>query len=113
MAIFTGALWLLGAFTIPETYAPVILRKRAAALSKQTGKFYLSKLEADQNSGSRGKPSAIALYKTALSRPWVLLIREPIVTLLSVYMAIIYGTLFVTPVYSTRKYLIANHRTGI
>lgn len=33
-------------------------------------------------------------FKTALSRPWILLFREPIVFLLSIYMAIIYGTLY-------------------
>lgn len=33
-------------------------------------------------------------FKTALSRPWILLLREPIVLMLSIYMAIIYGTLY-------------------
>ena len=39
MAIFTGALWILGAVTIPDTYPPVLLRKRAAASleSNRTG----------------------------------------------------------------------------
>lgn len=32
MAIFTGALWIIGILTISETYAPVLLRKRAQAL---------------------------------------------------------------------------------
>jgi hypothetical protein len=31
---------------------------------------------------------------TAITRPWILLLREPIVLLLSIYMAIIYGTLY-------------------
>ncbi len=34
------------------------------------------------------------LLKTSLVRPWVLLFREPIVLLLSIYMAIIYGVLY-------------------
>lgn len=29
LAAFTGAIWLLGVLFIPETYAPVLLRKRA------------------------------------------------------------------------------------
>jgi hypothetical protein len=41
-----------------------------------------------------GKKSITQEFKTALSRPWILLFREPIVLLLSVYMAIIYGTLY-------------------
>ena len=90
IAIFTGSLWILGTFTIPETYAPVLLRKRAAALSEQTGQVYRSGLEI-----ARGPPPTIAeSFKVALSRPWILLFSEPIVLLLSIYMAIIYGTLY-------------------
>ena len=90
MAIFTGVLWIVASLVIPETYPPVLLRKRAEALSKTSGKIYRSKLEI--STGPR--PSVTQTFKTALSRPWVLLLREPIVLLLSVYMAIIYGTLY-------------------
>lgn len=90
MAIFTGAVWIIGSLLIPETYPPVLLRKRAAALSKITGKVYRSKMEVD--AGAR--PSVGQAFRTALSRPWILLLREPIVLLLSIYMAIIYGTLY-------------------
>ncbi|KAL8835690.1 MAG: hypothetical protein Q9170_003229 [Blastenia crenularia] len=89
MAIFAGTLWILGALTIPETYAPVLLRKRAAKLTEETGKIYRSKLEA-----GKPKPSLIKTFSVALSRPWILLFKEPIVLLLSIYMAIIYGTLY-------------------
>ena len=89
MAIFTGCLWILGAFTIPETYAPLLLRKRAAKLSRDTGNVYRSKLEV-----GKPKPSLAKSFKVALSRPWILLIKEPIVLLLSIYLAIIYGTLY-------------------
>lgn len=34
------------------------------------------------------------LFKTSLGRPWKLLLLEPIVLLLSLYMAIVYGTLY-------------------
>ncbi|KEF63648.1 uncharacterized protein A1O9_01626 [Exophiala aquamarina CBS 119918] len=89
MAIFTGFLWLVGALTIPETYAPVLLKRRAAALAKRTGKAYVSIIERRQ-----GKQSPAAAFKKALTRPWALLFLEPIVLLISIYMAIIYGTLF-------------------
>jgi MFS family permease len=42
----------------------------------------------------QGKVTFGETFKVALSRPWVLLFREPIVFLLSLYMAIIYGTLY-------------------
>lgn len=89
LAAFSGFFWIVGTLLVPETYAPVLLRKRAAKLSKMTGKVYKSKMEVD-----RGAISLSQTMKTALLRPWVLLFKEPIVLLLSIYMAIIYGTLY-------------------
>ncbi|KAF4549545.1 MFS-type transporter-like protein 27 [Elsinoe fawcettii] len=89
MAIFTGVLWLVGGMVVPETYPPVLLRKRAAALSKKTGKVYKSESDAQQGPVSLGH-----VFTTALSRPWILLFKEPIVLLLTIYMAIIYGVLY-------------------
>jgi hypothetical protein len=89
MAIFTGILCIFGALTIPETYAPVLLQKRAKALSKRDGKVYISIMEKKQ-----GKVKPAAAFKKALSRPWALLFTEPIVLLISIYMAILYGTLY-------------------
>jgi MFS family permease len=89
MAIFTGILWIIGSFLIPESYPPVILRQRAKELSRRTGKVYKTRGDIDQ-----GETSAIEVFKTSLSRPWILLFQEPIVLLLSIYMAIIYGTLY-------------------
>ena len=91
IAIFTGVLWIVGTLVVPETYAPVLLQRRAAKLSKMTGKVYVSKIEHD-----KGKQSLLNTYKIALSRPWILLVREPIVLLLSIYVAIVYGTLYLT-----------------
>lgn len=83
MAIFTGVLWIAGSLILPETYAPVLLRRRAAKLSEMTGKVYLSQMDYD-----RGRQTFGQTMRIALSRPWLLLIREPIVFLLSLYMAI-------------------------
>ncbi|KAJ5908001.1 MFS general substrate transporter [Penicillium taxi] len=87
LGAFSGVVWILGTLLIPETYAPM-LRRRAAKLSQMTGKIYRSKPEIDQGKINLGKS-----FKIALSRPWALLFREPIVFLLSLYIAIIYGTL--------------------
>ncbi|KAK4890488.1 hypothetical protein LTR27_010769 [Elasticomyces elasticus] len=89
MAIFTGVLWLVGTLVIPETYAPVLQRRRAQKLSQMTGKVYRSRGDVDQ-----GQPTFRQVFRTSLLRPWLLLFREPIVLLLSIYMAIIYGTLY-------------------
>lgn len=87
MALFSGFIWLVGCLIGPETYPPVLLRRRAAALSKRTGKVYISKGDLDQ-----GKTSFGEVFSASLARPWVLLFTEPIVLMLSIYMAIIYGT---------------------
>ncbi|KAI9742148.1 MAG: hypothetical protein M1818_004048 [Claussenomyces sp. TS43310] len=88
-AIFAGVLWILTALVLPETYPTILLRKRAHKLSQMSGKVYRSKSEAFQ-----GAKTAKELFKESILRPWVLLIFEPIVLLLSIYMSIIYGTLY-------------------
>jgi MFS family permease len=88
MTIFAGVMWILGLVFVPETYAPVLLRKRAAKLSAMTGKVYCTKEDA------KGRTSSRQALSTAMVRPWILLFKEPIVLVLSIYMAIIYGTLY-------------------
>lgn len=93
-AIFTGVLWIACVLFVPETYAPVLLRKRAAELRKVTGKFYVSKVDASNWEHRGRKGEKMKQIKTAMVRPWVLLFSEPIVFLTSIYMAIVYGTLY-------------------
>ncbi|THY01232.1 MFS transporter [Aureobasidium pullulans] len=89
LAIFAGVLWIAGSLIVPETYAPVLLRRRAEELSKRTGMVYMTKFDIE-----RGPISAKQMVSTVLVRPWILLFTEPIVLLLSIYIAIIYGTLY-------------------
>ncbi|KAE8350542.1 major facilitator superfamily domain-containing protein [Aspergillus coremiiformis] len=89
LAAFAGLIWIAGCLLVPETYAPVLLRNRAMHLTALTGKAHRSKLDLD-----RGPVTMTSAFATALSRPWILLVREPIVLLLSTYMALIYGTLY-------------------
>ncbi|RFU35058.1 hypothetical protein B7463_g1276, partial [Scytalidium lignicola] len=88
LAIYAAILTALGAVLLPETYPPVLLRRRAAMLTKITGKRYLSVIDADHPQSVR------ELVQTALIRPWVLLIFEPIVLITTIYMSCIYGTLY-------------------
>lgn len=87
--IFIGIVGILGVISIPETYGPVLLQQRASRLSKADGKVYISVLEKSQG---KKKPSEV--FQRALFRPWVFLFLEPIVLIASVYMAIIYGTVY-------------------
>ncbi|KAF4181852.1 hypothetical protein CNMCM8694_000788 [Aspergillus lentulus] len=87
--IFIGVIGIIGVIFVPETYGPVLLIRRANQLSKANGKVYISVLEKNQG---KKKPSEV--FQRALIRPWVLLFREPIVLVASLYMAIIYGTVY-------------------
>lgn len=86
VACFSALFGIVCLIALPETYAPVLLNKRAARLSSITGRVYRSKIEIEQ-----GRKHPATVFKIAICRPWVLLFREPIVMLLSVYLAIIYG----------------------
>lgn len=88
--ILIGVIGILGVIFVPETYGPVLLAQRAIRLSRQDGKDYISVLEKSQG---RKKPSQV--FQRALVRPWVFLFREPIVFVGSLYMAIIYGTIYI------------------
>ncbi|KAH9904402.1 MFS general substrate transporter [Xylariomycetidae sp. FL2044] len=87
--ILTGVMVILGVAFVPETYTPYLLIRRAKKLSQINGKVYISKLEA-------GKPrkSARGVFSTAISRPWIILLFEPSVLLISIYSAIVYGILY-------------------
>ncbi|TXT13248.1 hypothetical protein VHUM_00615 [Vanrija humicola] len=71
-----------------ETYSPLLLRQRATTLSKATGKVYRFRADA-------AKPLDVkALFIASLARPWKFLFLEPIVLIFSIYIAIIYGILY-------------------
>ena len=86
---FIGIVWMAGLILLPETYGPVLLRNIAKRLSRKTEKVYISVLEKN----NRGVELSEVFGKT-LKRPWVLLFWEPIVLIASIYMAILYGTLY-------------------
>ncbi|KAF9887736.1 hypothetical protein FE257_009689 [Aspergillus nanangensis] len=90
LAVCGAVVGVVVAGTVSETYAPVLLRRRAARLTKLTGRVYRSKVEAEKNSSE----SIARLIRRSLLRPWVLLFREPIVLLFALYSGIVYGTLY-------------------
>jgi multidrug resistance protein len=86
--IVSGASWILITLTLPETYAPAILLKRAKKLRKDTGDSkYVTEHEVNP------RPLKDTLY-LILFRPMQLLVLEPIVFLVSVYMSVLYGLLY-------------------
>lgn len=89
IAILGGVMWIVTMLATRETYAPFILRCRAKALSRMTGSVYVSRLDAGQPSKTLSQELSVSF-----TRPWILLFCEPIVLLTSLYVAIVYGTLY-------------------
>ncbi|TGO14710.1 hypothetical protein BTUL_0049g00190 [Botrytis tulipae] len=84
--ILSGCAWIACGF-VKETYAPVILIKKAAKMRKETG---------DERYWCRydQKKSFFEILKINLSRPFVLCFTEPILWFWNTYIAIIYGILY-------------------
>ncbi|KWU44138.1 Benomyl/methotrexate resistance protein [Rhodotorula sp. JG-1b] len=89
LTIFSFVMLFSGALN-PETYAPVLLRRRAAALQKETGKVYRSMYDLHPMFAA---PFAVKM-KAALLRPFLLLIKEPICSLFALYTSAVYGMLY-------------------
>ncbi|KAJ4149262.1 Synaptic vesicle transporter SVOP [Fusarium falciforme] len=86
--ILSGVVWVLITFTVPETYTPTILARRAAKLRKETGEAdHVTEQELDM------RPLSERL-RIFLIRPFQLLFGELIVFLISIYMSVLYGLLY-------------------
>jgi multidrug resistance protein len=86
--ILAAIVWILITFTVPETYAPTILAARAKKLRATTGeKDHVTEQDLDL------RPFVDRLW-IFLVRPVQLLFQEPIVFLVSVYMSVLYGLLY-------------------
>lgn len=86
--IFAGVVYILITFTVPETYAPIILAKRAKKLRKETGE---SDYVTEQDLDMRPFSERLRMF---LIRPVQLLFSEMIVLLISLYMSVLYGLLY-------------------
>ncbi|KAH7369358.1 polyamine transporter 2 [Plectosphaerella cucumerina] len=86
--ILAFVVWVLITFTVPETYAPTILARRAASLRKSTGD---PSHVTEQDLDPRPMSARLAVF---LIRPFQLLFGELIVFLISLYMSVLYGLLY-------------------
>ncbi|PSR80518.1 major facilitator superfamily domain-containing protein [Coniella lustricola] len=88
IAIFAGATTIASLFILRETYAPVILERKAARLRKQTGVM-------DYHSSLQLEGTSKQIFMAALLRPARLLILVPVVTSVCVYIAVVYGLMYI------------------
>lgn len=86
--IFAFVVWVFISFTVPETYAPTILGKRAKKLRKETGS---QEYVTEQDLDLRPLAERLTIF---LIRPLQLLFGELIVFLISLYMSVLYGMLY-------------------
>ncbi|ROW01317.1 hypothetical protein VMCG_05900 [Cytospora schulzeri] len=86
--IFAAVVWVFITFTVPETYAPTILAKRAKKMRKETGNAdHVTEAELD----TRPLSERLRIF---LIRPLQLLFGELIVFLIALYMSVLYGLLY-------------------
>ncbi|KAE8384529.1 major facilitator superfamily domain-containing protein [Aspergillus alliaceus] len=79
---------LIALFVVPETYGPVLLQKRAARLRVETNNSSLhSFLDIHKSTMS----DIVTKY---LFRPFQMLVQEPILVAMTIYLALIYGILY-------------------
>ena len=98
---------VVGFILLPETYAPTLLRKKAAKIRNETGneKVYTI-FDVDEPWHAR--------FRHNLIRPFILLATQPIIQVLSAYMAVMYGCMYLLlTVFPVTFSEIYNERPGI
>lgn len=79
---------VLGVFFLKETYAPVLLKRKTQRLIKETGNTKLrpAGYEKDIPLGTR--------LRTALVRPAIMITTQPIIQVIALYMAYLFGLIY-------------------
>ncbi|THH28754.1 hypothetical protein EUX98_g5450 [Antrodiella citrinella] len=88
LTLFSSACLLLVLFTLPETYVPILLVRKAEKLRKETGdERWWAPLE-------KRKISALQRVEETLNRPFKILVQEPMLIAITIYMSFVYGCLY-------------------
>ena len=84
---FAGVMWIVSSL-IPETYAPVILKRKAARLRKETGN---PKIMTEQEAQGI---SMSEMMRACLLRPLYFAVTEPVLVATCFYVCLIYSLLY-------------------
>ncbi|KAG6826910.1 hypothetical protein H0H92_013935 [Tricholoma furcatifolium] len=90
MMIFAGSCTTWVIFTIPETYAPVLLLKKAKKLRKEDPVVH-KHLYAEHE---KQDWSVMGVIHRTLFRPFHMLAMEPVLVLITIYLSLVYGLLY-------------------
>ncbi|EMC92415.1 hypothetical protein BAUCODRAFT_77726 [Baudoinia panamericana UAMH 10762] len=86
--IMGAVFFLVGLFVIPETLAPVLLKRKAARLRVETKNWAL-------HSKSEEEPvSNKAIFRKYGLKPLLMIVREPILIIMTIYISLVYGILY-------------------
>ena len=102
LLIWSGVQWLLIIFLVPETYHPVLLKKKAHKLRAKTGEdgwhspieklnrsIPMVNLRLRHDCEMGGKLTQVQTIAASLTRPFILLTLEPMCLSLCVYSALV------------------------
>ncbi|KZF20237.1 MFS multidrug transporter [Xylona heveae TC161] len=113
-SIADAVVQVIGLFFLQETYAPVLLARKKKQLQKTTGNENLLTEYEAKDPSSR---SLLSLWRTSLSRPFIMLATQPIIQLLTLYRAYQYGLTYLMlstmPVMYARVYHQSEGITGL
>ncbi|GMK54079.1 hypothetical protein CspeluHIS016_0106650 [Cutaneotrichosporon spelunceum] len=86
--MFAGVCTLFIVFTLPETYGPIILKKKAERLRKETGdgRWYAPIERHPHDTKTR--------FKDILLKPFIMLFLEPMLMAVTIYMSFVYGIVY-------------------
>ncbi|KAF9806308.1 hypothetical protein IEO21_08731 [Rhodonia placenta] len=89
LTFFAGACLILIVLTLPETFLPIIMVRRAQKMRKETGDDrYFAPYE-------RQKLGFSQHVKRVLARPFLILFKEPMLLAITVYMSFVYGCIYI------------------
>ncbi|KAJ7583619.1 MFS general substrate transporter [Mycena floridula] len=87
LCIFAGFCTIVIVVSIPETYPPLLLKWKAQRLRKETGDPYWAPLE-------RKKTGLQHRLHDVCVKPFLMLVEEPMLLCVTLYMALLYGILY-------------------
>jgi len=94
--IFAGSCTLLGFFFLPETFAPVLLARKAKRLRKadpeRNKELYVE--------SERVSWATRAVLERTIFRPFKMLLVEPILLLSTIYLSVAYGVIYASAFFS-------------
>ncbi|KZP25669.1 MFS general substrate transporter [Athelia psychrophila] len=93
MMIFAGVCTAIMVVCLPETFAPVILQRKAVALRRASPSNPAPNAELYAEHEKQDWSPRGVLHRT-LYRPFIMLAQEPILVLVTIYLSLIYGVLY-------------------